>query len=186
VRVELLGEDGRLLIRHWVTYNNAQDFRLPLNLELEYEIPGVAEAARLQIIIQNAQDEVVYVGSVEVILLSIGDAERNPAGDTLEPFFLQRPWNQQLIQGGKMQINGFLRPLNDHPIIFELYTAAGELAGSKQLTPLEVINGQHYPFDMELNYSITKATWARLSVRQAGDRIPGDAALNSVQVWLKP
>lgn len=186
VRVELLGEDGRLLMRSLLEYNNAQDYRLPLNMAIEYDIPGVAETARLQIIIQNARDEIVYVSSVEVILLSIGDAERNPPGDNLEPFFIQRPWSQQMIQGGNLQVSGYLRPLNDQPLIFELYTDSGELAASKQVNPDTVINGEHYPFQLDLPYSIPKATWARLFVRQAGGRIPGDAALNSVQVWLKP
>jgi len=85
-----------------------------------------------------------------------------------------------------MKINGFLRPLNAQPIIFELYTDDGQLAGSKQLTPEQVINGQHYAFELDLPYTVNEATWARLSVRQAGTRIPGDAALNSVLVWLKP
>lgn len=186
VRVELLGEDGRLLLRNLVQYNNSQDYRLPLKLQMDYHIPGVAETARLQLVVENLRGEVVYISSVDVILLSMGEAERNPPGDNLEPFFLQRPWGQQLIQGGTMTISGYLRPLNDQPLIFELYTDEGELAGSKQIAAEPVINGQHYPFELELPYTVSRATWARLTVRQADSRIPGDAALNSVQVWLKP
>ncbi len=185
-RVELLGEDGRLLLRNLIQYGTTQDFRLPLDLELEYDIPGVAETARLQVIIQNTRDEIVYISSVDVILLSIGETERNQPGDNLEPFYLQRPWSQQLIQGGVMQISGFLRPPNNQPVIFELFSVTGELAGSRQLAPLEIVNGEHYPLQFELPYTITKAGWGRLVVRQAGERIPGDAVLNSVQVYLKP
>jgi hypothetical protein len=185
-RVELIGEDGRLMLRNLIEYGGGQDYRLPLDLQLEYTLPGLAETARLQVIIQDYRDEIVYVSSVDVILLSIGETERNQPGDNLEPFYLQRPWSLQLIQGGVMLVSGLLRPPNQQPVIFELYSATGELAGSKQLAPEEVVNGAHYPFQFELPYTITKEGWGRLVVRQAGERIPGDAFLNSVQVYLKP
>ena len=76
VRIELLGEDRRLLARQIKLI----DFIAPgawslLSADLDFEIAATAESGRLQISVDDEYGRIVALNSVPLILLSIGDAD---------------------------------------------------------------------------------------------------------------
>jgi len=187
VRLELLGEDGRALVREVLRYSQMNvGMRFQINPSIDFEIPGVSEAARLQVSVADAKGRPIALTSVDLILLSIGEPELNPSGDLLTPFFIQQPRENQVIEGGTLSISGKIRPMNDQPVIFELITDQGQTAASKQVTIEQLPNGEYTLFQLEIPYTLANQTGARLIVRQPGGRIPGDAALASVAIYLKP
>jgi len=190
VRMDLLGEDGRLLYRDELTFGSGGDRRVLLDPLIDFEIPSVAETARLMVSVEDPNGLVIALTSVEVILLSMGENDPNPPGDMLEPFFIQNPWSQQRISGGSLTAAGLFRPVSDQPVYFEIVAPTGEILGSRQIQldphDVEEAAGGYLPFEIDIPYTISKATWARLIVRQVGQRLPGNVAVNSLQVYLSP
>jgi hypothetical protein len=187
VKIELLGEDGRVLNRQILRYSGMNPgVRFQILPEIDFEIPTVSEAGRLVISISDKEDRTIVTTTVDLVLLSIGEAEINPQGDLLAPFYLQAPRENQLIQGGSLVVSGWARPMSDQPVIIELINDEGQAIISKQIEIDPDPEGKHVPFEAEIPYTILKGTYARITVHQSGGRIPGDVALDSVKVYLSP
>ncbi|HVN56031.1 MAG TPA: Gmad2 immunoglobulin-like domain-containing protein [Anaerolineaceae bacterium] len=185
VRIELIGEDGRVLVREIERYNMPPGTRFGIGPDLAFEIPGVAEAARLQVSVFDPRGRPVAKTSVRLILLSLGDAEINPVDDFQEPFYVTSPRPDDVISGGAVSVQGRMRALNANPIVFELFDEKGQVVGSRQIAPPST-NGSYQPFSAEIPYSVKQKTSIRLVIRQPDDGIPGDIALSSLTLTLKP
>ena len=85
VRVELFGEDGRLMFRKLYLINNHAGSQANLRSEIDFEISGVAETATLVISVDDTYGRLKALASEELILLSLGESEVNPPDDFLAP-----------------------------------------------------------------------------------------------------
>jgi len=186
IRIELIGEDGSVLYRRILV--ESTDVGVPVNLDLEvnFEIPVMSEVARLTISIDDRYQRPISANSVDLILLTLGDNDRNPAGDGLDALIIRLPYPLQPFSGGKLIIEGYARPANTNPIWAKLITTEGAVVGIDQFYVLPSRDGSHTAFTFELVYSVTQQRSARLLLFQEGDRIPGVAVLSSVEVVLKP
>lgn len=186
VRIELLGEDGRLLVRKLINYRTDLG-RLGLSEEVDYEISAVAEAGRLQISTYDQYGRMEELTSVELILLSMGEADLNPPGPLTQPIIVQEPLPNKLIQGGKVLISGLARVSSDFPLLIELIAADGSVVGYRQAGVVVDPAGGYTPFMIEVPYQVSEPTWVRLTVKEmSSGRIEGVIQLTSLEVLLSP
>jgi len=186
VRVELLGEDGRLLVRKIFNYGEAQGYVYVADA-LEFEISAAAETARLVVSTYDTFGRLYALQSVEVILLSIGEDDLNPPGSDLEAVLVLEPLPNKLIQGGMLQVKGLARLSSEQPLLIELITAQGKVVGYRQGAVSVDPEGVYMPFSVEVPYTVNTPTWVRVVIRQEnGGRIPGVVYATSLEVLLSP
>ena len=185
VRMELLGEDGRLLVRKILSYSTNPDARVFLNTELDFEIEAVAETGRLVISTEDSHGRTIALASVDLLLLSIGEDDINPSGDQLETIVIREPAKNLLIQGGVVVVSGLMRHQGNEPLLVELISADGKSVGPTRLIAVENNpDGSYAPFSVEVPYSVNTPTWVRVMVSERDYRIAGIIHLSSVEVLL--
>ncbi len=191
-RIELWAEpltsDGepRLLLREVHSFiANPIDWMF-LDQMLEFELSRVSELAELRILTYDQFARPVAAGSVELVLLNLGESQLNPDGDVLQPLVILEPRANILIQGGTLIVRGMARPLDSQPLLIELVSANGTIVGLRQVFLIPDPQGRHIPFTVDVDYSVETPTWVRLILSQSGTRIPGVRILNSVEVLLSP
>lgn len=186
VRLELLGEDGRLLVRKLINFRTDLG-RVGFSDELDYEISAVAETGRLQISTYDQYGRIEELTSVDLILLSMGEADLNPPGPLTESIVIQEPLPSKLIQGGKVFVSGLARVSSDLPLLIELITKDGSVVGYRQAGVTVDPAGAHTPFMIEVPYQVYEPTWVRLTVKEmSSGRIEGIIELTSLEVLLSP
>jgi hypothetical protein len=187
VVVELLGEDRRVLFREVKSVRTVPAGSwVPLKMALEYEISAAAEAGRLQIYVADQNKNTTALSSIPLILLSIGQDDIYPPQDRLAPIVIQSPHKKALIQGGKVQVSGLVRGDPDQPLMVRLILPDGSEAGARLagVTPPE--QGEYSSFQVEVPYTVSKATRALLTVSQGEAGINDVVQLASVEVMLSP
>jgi len=185
IQLELLGEDGRLLVRKILLFGSVDQAYVSTNME--FEIPGVAEAGRLVISTEDSYSRTIALASIDVLLMSMGDEDINPPGDLLEPIIIREPVKYTLIQGGKVIVVGLARLSGADPLIVEMITVEGTTIGSTRLVnPAPSPDDSHSIFTVEVPYNIVTPTWVLLVVYERGGRIPGITHLSSVLILLSP
>jgi hypothetical protein len=186
VRVELLGEDGRLLVRKILRYG-ADDRRFFLDETLVFEISGVAETGRLQISTYDTYDRLVSLASQEVILLSVGENQINPSGELTELVIIQEPLPNKLIQGKTLVVSGLARTFNGQDLLVELIARDGRVVGYRQAFVPEGVEGIHIPFVVDVPFSVETATNIRLTIKGfSSGRIGGIIYAISEEILLSP
>ncbi len=187
VRIELIGEDNRVLVRNIKT----MDF-LPtgawavMSLDLDFEISATAEAAWLKISVDDEFGRTVAMNSVPLILLSIGEADIVPPMDLLAPIVIREPTKQTLIQGGTLLVTGMARPGGTDPLMVRLVTAEGKEVGMRLAGVDEHTPGSYGTFAVEVPYKIDEPTKALLTVTEGADSISDVIHLVSIEVMLSP
>jgi hypothetical protein len=185
VRLELLGEDGALLVRKIFNYQETSGARIYISEDLDFELaPGTSQLGRLVVSATDTYNRLLALNSVDLILLSVGENDLNPPATLLESIFIKEPLPKTLIQGGKVVVSGLVRPNSGGALLAELIAADGRVVGYRQgnVTPA----GDHIPFVIEIPYSVDAPTWVRLSVKEISPRIPGITALSSIEILLGP
>lgn len=184
VRIELLGEDGRLLVRQLQSYGPLS--RIQVVTELDFEISAAGELGRLRITTEDNSGRTVAVASVDLLLLSIGQSDITPSADSLDRIIIQDPAPKTLVQGGDLRVSGFIRPSSEGSIWVELITAENRVVGYRQFSIPEPQETGHTPFSVDVPYTVSATTWVRLTVSQRDGRIPGIINLSSHEVLLSP
>ena len=188
IRVELTGEDGRLLYRQVFLYTDTPaGARVNLKTNIAFEIAGVAETGRLTVSINDEHEQLKSLSSVELVLLADGEAELNPSGDLLEDIFIQQPTIKSLVQGDSIRVTGLARTGDNQPLLVELVAADGRIIGSRLagIAPLQE-DGGHRLFASEVPFSVSSPTWVRVTVYDNSGRLPGIKHVSSVEVLLSP
>lgn len=183
--IELIGEDGVELFRKiFKTYSNI-GYYTRVDEKIEFEIPGVAEVARLQISTFDKNGHIQALNSVRLLLQAVGENEFTPQPSIQDRILLRIPRTGNEIQGGELSVEGEFQPSNDLPIILELIDSDGKVLGSR-LFQLGPSDGKYQQFFTSIPYNVTKKTNARLIIRQSDDRIEGLSYLFSQSLLLVP
>ncbi|HBY07390.1 MAG TPA: hypothetical protein DEH22_06245 [Chloroflexi bacterium] len=188
IRVELTGEDGRLLYRQIFIYTETPaGARVKLNASVNFEIVGVAETARLTVSINDVYERLKALSTVDLVLLAEGQADLYPAGDLLEEIYIQQPMIKSLVQGDSVLVSGLARTADDQPLLVELIATDGRILGSRLagIAPLQD-DGGHRLFAAEVPFSVASPTWVRVTVTDQSGRLPGPRHVSSVEVLLSP
>lgn len=187
VRIELLGEDNRLLARQIRTLNFVPvGAWAVMSMDLEFEIAATAEEARLQISVDDEYKRIVALNSVPLILLSVGDADIIPPPDVLAPLVIQQPTKRTLIQGGKLQVTGLARTAGPNPLLVRLITTQGQELGMRLASVSPPVVGDYGQFSVEVPYQIENPTQVLLVVSEGDEAINDLIHLSSLEVMLSP
>ncbi len=188
VHIDLIGEDGRYISRQVLSYGSYKGKSIGIAPDIEFQISAVAETARLVIFINDKTGRVRNLTSLDLILLSIGDNEINPAEDQREAYIVRKPKEDDVITGGVLHLEGLARPVNASPLIFELVAENGSVVGQTSLTvPPPSGDLSHTPYTVDIPYIVNDVTPARLVIRQESTtRIPGIVELSSRELILAP
>jgi hypothetical protein len=186
VRVELYGENGRVLARELKVFDQIPWAWANVNTKLDFEIPGVSEAGRLVIIVEDAQGRAMAVNSVDLILLSKGETQFTPASALYQAIVLTTPPVGSQSAGGKLTVNGLARVAAGQPLRVQLVASDGSIVGQR-LAPLSPPSKDGYAaFSIELPYTVSGPTTARLTVFDAAEKISPLTQLASLEVMLGP
>jgi len=183
-RVELFGEDGRLMYRKLFIFSSPAGVQTNLVTEIDFEIKGVAETATLVISTDDWYGRIKALSSEDLILLSLGDSDINPPGDHLASIIFQEPTPNILIQGGTFVVSGLVRTATDLPLLIELITTDGKVIGNRLAGIAPGQAGQHRIFAAEINYKVDSPTWVRVTASEWNKWLTGKATLASVEVLL--
>lgn len=189
IQLRLLGEDGRVLAQDtaWLHVlpdvgNSGRFYR-----ELPFDIPLVAEAARLEISAHDYQDgQLSHLATLNLTLLSAGRPLVHPAivGAEKLTIFSHRP--ETTIEGGRVLVHGAGWVDSDLPLTIEVLDRFGKVLGSTQVNMNAPAIGQLGTFQAEVSYEISFSQWGRIAVIEHSPDIPGMIHFSSVKVWLKP
>jgi hypothetical protein len=186
VRIELYGEDGRLLSRYMKTFDTVPWKSARIGFEMDFEISGAAEEGRLVINVEDPFGRLIDVNSVNLILLSKGVTDLNPPTAMLQKIIIHEPAPQALIQGGKLIVSGRALPNLDQPLKLMVVSEEGKVLGQR-LAKVEFTEpGNYGTFVAEVPYTVTGLTPALLIVYEDGGKISQIAHLASLQVILAP
>jgi Immunoglobulin-like domain of bacterial spore germination len=186
LRIELVGEDGRLLMREVRSYNLDKPQTLTLGTKVGFELPGVAENGRLQIILEDSKGRTASVNSVDLLLLALGDSDINDVTDTFEDIVIQAPRSKALVQGGSVRVGGLARMHSNQPLLIELETGDGKIVGTRQVMVTPIPGSTHGSFEIDIPYQVSSAVQVRVKVWEPSEKIPGILHLSSVEVLLSP
>jgi hypothetical protein len=184
-RVELIGEDGRELYRKvFRTYSNIGYFTR-VDEKVNFEIKGAAEIARLQISTYDARGNMLAFNSVRLMLFAVGENQPSPNYPAQERIGLRGLKREAEISGGVLNLEGEINPINDTPVIIELFDSDGRIIGAR-LLQLAPADGKYQQFTTSVPYQVSERTPARLVIRQSDDRISGLAYLFSLPLFANP
>lgn len=186
VHIELLGGDGRLLMREIRSYQSPQTDWITLGSEIAFGINEVEEPGRLQISVEDEQGRLESVSSVELILASAGDQDLNLPQDLLEDIVIESPPANLLIQDSKMRVSGLARAQSNQPLRIEIVASDGRIVGTRQVSVAQSELNSYGTFAIDVPYTISETQSVRVQVWEPGDRIPGIVNLSSVEVLLAP
>jgi hypothetical protein len=181
----LYGEDGSLLDSEILQLNTANTWAY-FYWTLDFQVQGAGELGRLTMSTQDAYGRLTAVYSVHLILLSEGFTVVNPPGDSKERCLIDKPAAGFRISAGILSVQGEMRAFNSLPLVIKLIDRAGNVLAAQPVAIAPAPNDSYVPFQVSLPYSIPRGTWARLSVEQPDDRIPGMMYLYSREVYLNP
>lgn len=182
-RVDLLGEDARLLSSKVLTYSGE---RVTWSSTLEFEIAAAAETARLLIVTQDEYGRTQALGSTEIILLSVGTANSFEATDLRERVYIQVPQSESVIEGGTLQVSGKARSNPLMNLYVELIDQNGKVVGQRTIGMQQVPGEDYANFSGEIPYLVTQETPVRLTVYESASRIPGYTHISSILIVLAP
>jgi len=186
VRIELHGEDGRLLARELRTFENIPWNVANLSANLDFEISVVAEVGRLVISVEDSFGRLIDVNSVDLILLSEGVTELHPASALLQRIIVEEPTKNALIQGGNLIVSGRARPNGDQSLRAEIITEDGKVVGQRLVGVSIFTPGDYGQFAVEIPYNVDELTPALLVIYEDGGQLSPIAHLMSQEIFLAP
>jgi hypothetical protein len=188
ITVELIGEDGRSIIKENFNYQNYMDRHFGIAPPIEFDLNYASEYGRLIISTKDRFNRTIFLTSVDLILLELGSNKITSPKDLTEPILIREPDYDDTVAGGMIIFEGLARTLNTNPIIIECIDPEGNILCEAQVeieAPNQVLS--HIPFQAYLPYSVTESTNVRLTIRQeSASRLPGTIYLVSYEITLDP
>ncbi len=183
VQIDLYGEDGRLLGRK-VQRVESHPRGVFVSLKIPFEVRAAAEVGLLQISTRDLAGRVQSLNSTRVLLLSSGASEITPAGNAIyERVVLYNLAPESSIAGGVVALQGRFLPYNRQPLVIDLVTADGTIAGQR-LVDVPGLDPQN--FTTTVPYKVSAPTLARLVLRQADEILDGPIYVYSQEITLNP
>jgi hypothetical protein len=187
VRIELHGEDGRLLARYLRTYDTIPWEVARIGVDLDFGISAAAEAGRLVVSVEDSFGRLVDVNSLNLILISIGQSELNPPTALWQRLIIEEPEPSALILGGRLIISGRALPNDpEQPLRVMLVGEDGRVLGQRLAGVQYEKEGDYGTYVAEVPYTVEGLTPALLVIYEEGGLVSDIAHLSSTQVILAP
>lgn len=188
IHIEIIDPDRKRIANEVFNYRSNIGRHFLIAPEIDFNVAGVAQLARLQVSSFDRFQRPMWLTSVELILLALGENQITAPSDLTEPYIIRQPAPDDEISHGMLEISGLARILNDTPLIIECVDPTGAILCSSQVELHASMDGvSHIPFTALLPYQVNEATNVRLTFRQeSATRIPGTIALSSFEITLLP
>ena len=187
LRVELRGQDGRLLFRQLNALSENPTDRELVSFRLDFELPGSDEPARLYMRLEDPAGIPLAVNSVNLILSSEGETQLRP-GASQPSILIKQPERGESIEGGKLIVSGFTR-LNqpERPLRVQLIARDGGVVGQRLAGISRASINDQYAFTAEVSYQVSAGpTMAYLVVFEKDPGTSQITHLSSLEVTLNP
>lgn len=185
LRIELIDKQEKLLFRKLIIPNCRSNVSLELKELIYFDVPVVNTKTRLTMSLIDPEDVPRAIASSE-LLLSRDNSSINKAKDSQSNFIVTSPVENSLLSHGEFLVSGWIRPLEQTPVILELLTETGGLISSRQIAIPGENAGEYFFFDVVIPFSVPRILNAILVIRQMGSTIPGNIALESFKFQLSP
>ena len=187
VWIKLIGEDGRLISQRLTYLMAYPDTSGRFSIELPFDTPYVAEAARLEISTQGLRyPQMEQLTTVDLVLLTSGSPKEHAAIQGAEQLTIFSPRDNQIIQGGTLTLSGAGWTETGNPLQVELIDRAGNLLSADEVELTSSRPGELGTFEIMLSYEVTHSQYARIGIFERSDGIPGILHYSSVEIWLVP
>ncbi len=175
VRVELLGEDGRILQRVVERVTRDPNGGVYRGFELSFEIRAVSEKGYIRVSSKDDRGRIQALNTMPVLLYSVGESQITPVGNMMyERVMYEGLEDGDEVFGGVLNLKGRFLPVNEQPVFIELITAEGKVVSSRVLDFKGI---ETESFETTLPYKVTEPTLARLSIHQDNPDLPEDPEL---------
>lgn len=175
MRVELLGEDGRILQRGLERVRRDPNGGVYRSFELAFEIRAVSERGYLRISSKDDHGRIQVLNTMPVLLYSVGENQITPIGNMIYERVMYEDLKEgDEIYGGVVNLKGRFWPVNDQPAFLELIQPDGKVISSRVL---DFKGTDTEAFETTLPYKITEPTLVRLSIHQDSLDLPSDPEL---------
>jgi len=187
VHIRLLGEDGKVVAQR-ITYLQAiPEVPGRFVADLGFDIPLVAEAARLEVSTYDLLDNRLdHLTTVNLVLLSAGAPLIYPALQGAEELAIFVPRENGVLQGGVGVVRGAGWLASGGPLTIEVLNRQGSVVGSATATLSTEAIGKLGTFEAQVPYKIELQQYGRVVVYETDSAIPGMVHYSSVRVFLKP
>lgn len=190
VRVDLLGEDGRLLSSDvlLVDHNYAGSYR---DFEVKFEIRAVSEKGYIRLSTKDENKNLKALNIMPVLLYSVGTTQLNLPGNLIyERVSYENLKKDSKVYGGEISVKGLYWPCNDQPVFLDLVMPDGKIVATREL-PFDGIEPQ--TFETTLPYKVTEPTIARIAIHQESPILTLDDPVlknyfyySSIEIELNP
>ncbi len=190
VRIDLLGEDGRVLYSDLirVAHKYGGNYR---NFDVVFETRAVSEKGYLRLSTRDENKNLQTLNTMPVLLYSIGSSQLNLPGNLIyERVSFEGLKNETQVYNGEVKIKGRYWPFNEQTTFLDLIDSSGKSLGSRILN-FKGIEPEN--FETSLPYKVTEPTLARLAIHQENPAlVVEDKDLKkyiyyySIQLWLNP
>jgi hypothetical protein len=176
----------RLLLRELQNFTSNPSAWIYIAREFNVEISRLSEFAQLRVSTYDAENRMVALTSIDLLLLSVGEPEVNPPGLPQERIVILEPGDNKLIQGGTAFVSGLVHPSGDQYLTVNMITPDGKVIGIQQIAVMSSPVGGYVPFSVEVPYSVSETTRVRLAVYESTGRIAGITHLSSIMALVSP
>jgi len=185
LRIELTNKQERLLFRKLIIPDCQSNIPFELKELIYFDAPAGNTSTRLAISLIDIDDVPRAIASSELVLSQENSSIKNTK-DNQSNFIIISPLENTLLSHGKFPVKGWIRPLEQTPVIFELLSETGGLISSRQISIPKDIAGDYFFFDINIPFTIPRIRNAILIIRQMGSTIPGNIALESFTFQVSP
>lgn len=186
-QISLYGENETLIKRETITRTPEEIGDAHLVLDIDFQISGKAEAARLEISSVDPYQRVTAMETTDVILLTEGENEIKSILNLYADMIIQQPIPSTLIQGDKLIVRGLTRIAPDDELLVVCVNRDGGQVGSAVIEVDEEDLGEGYrSFEGEIPFQVGYSSWIRVQVIARDGNFSGVQALSSVEVLVSP
>jgi hypothetical protein len=187
VRIELIGQDNRLIFRKLLNYRSYSGKTLLIDQVIPFEIRE-DETARLQIVLEDKKGKTTFLNSVSLNLLGLRGRESDGDPAVNPHFRIHQPDITAPIKGKLLTLECDIKPINNTPVNIELVARDGHTMASR-LVQITMPNNQlaYVNLIASLPFSVPTPTEVTLRIRQdSNNLIKGTVLLWSSKVTLSP
>lgn len=185
IRIELIENNRNLLYRKVFKPEFEIGTKLKLDESIFFDTNKIDSKARLTISLMDDSSRYLAISSAELIL-SKEKQTLLPTPLNKTDFQIISPHVNSVAQGGVLLVNGWINPTNTSPVILELTLESGRVIGSRQILIHDIHPDDYHYFEVEIPYNISGFQSVRLTIRQMGEKIPGNVSLESEIIQLGP